>query len=298
FGLPTELDAWLLGDRGDAVLAAMALDKKRAAGTLTYISARTDLSHSCWARAAGASLEIRMSRIAATLFAACVSLTAGCADNQESLLVLYSPGLGDDCTVAPGGDTALSSGVLDVLFETPYLMSAVLLNNTPSQASNANNTGVVTNEIKLLRAEVKLDSPSAPDLFDGMDRNNYEFSVPLQTISMPPQTEQGLSVQVVPRVTSTALLGVLQGYDPGTRITIRANVEFVGSRSGNDVGRVGEVKSRDFSFPIEICEGCLLDCSGCPGRVCTPEILSMGVTVGPCGNAQDGPVVPTACAEE
>jgi len=37
-GLPVDLDAWLEGERGAAVLAAMQHDKKRAGGTLTYIA--------------------------------------------------------------------------------------------------------------------------------------------------------------------------------------------------------------------------------------------------------------------
>jgi 3-dehydroquinate synthetase len=35
--LPTALDPWLEGEQGRAVERAMANDKKRAAGTITYI---------------------------------------------------------------------------------------------------------------------------------------------------------------------------------------------------------------------------------------------------------------------
>lgn len=38
--LPTDLDAWLDGERGDALVAAMQRDKKRQGGTLTYIALR------------------------------------------------------------------------------------------------------------------------------------------------------------------------------------------------------------------------------------------------------------------
>src|SRR5687768_13273014 len=180
-----------------------------------------------------------MSRLAATLFAACVTLTAGCADNQETLIVLHSAGFDEECVISED-DTFLAYGQLDVAYETPYVMGAALVNNAPAQSSTDNNTGVVTNEIKLLRAEVKLDSPSVPDLFDGMDRGQYEFSAPLQTISLAPQSQNSVAVEVVPTVTSQDLADIMLTYPPLTRIMIRANVVFVGSRTGNDVGKVGE----------------------------------------------------------
>lgn len=247
-----------------------------------------------------------MSRPAATLFAACVTLsatlTAGCADNQETLIVLMAPAWTEgECMVDESSEDPLAFGLLNIDFDTPYLMSAILLNNAPSQATNDNNTGVVSNEIQLKDALVTIDCPQRPDLLDGIDKGALEFKAPLATNSLEPGQTVALAVEVLPLATVRELRRRISEVQPGTDITVRANVTFRGSRTGNDFGKIGRIEARDFSFPIELCTGkCLVECSGCPEDIditaCDFEgTKGVGVSGGVCGNAQDLPLVPNGC---
>lgn len=239
-----------------------------------------------------------MSRLAATLLCACAALPLGCAENQDTLIVLFVPSWGDngECVVATDTDPILF-GLLDVAFETPYLMPAVLLNNSSEQAVNDNNTGVVSNEIQLKDAEVTIDSPQAPDVIDALDRGLTRFTVPLSTNSVMPGEEVGVAVEVLPLATVQALRANFQNgrLPEDSRLTVRANVVFNATRGGNDVGKVGKVKARDFSFPIQLCQGCLFTCAGCDGGTCAEGAELGPLAGGVCGNAQDFPLYPASC---
>jgi hypothetical protein len=226
----------------------------------------------------------------------CASLLVGCADNQETLIVLMAPawGMEGECIVDPGAEDALLFGVVDLALKSRYLMPAVLLNNSGEQPVNDNNTGVISNEIQLKSAEITLDSEQEPKLFDGLGSNLTHFSVSLATNSIAPGQTVGVAVEVIPQATANELAERFAGHEVGARVTIRANVKFIGTRSGNDVGKIGRVEARDFSFPIELCENCLLYCGGCEnpeGCMVTAGSFAGGV----CGNAQDLPVWPLGC---
>jgi hypothetical protein len=239
-----------------------------------------------------------MSRLLATLLAACTALTAGCADNQETLLlelVPLWPGP-EQCEIGATAEEGMPFGRLDVAFDTPYLMPGILLNNSATQATNDNNTGVVSNEIEIKDADVTIDSPQAPELLADLEGSLLSFTVPLATTSLKPGDEVGIAVEVLPLSTVQALRTKLRTLPKGAKLTVRAKVAVNGSRSGNDVGKIGKIKARDFLFPIQLCDGehCLAYCDGCPGGEC-PVPLTNEFSGGVCGNAQDFPVTPDGC---
>ena len=239
-----------------------------------------------------------MRRLAPLLLA---TLAVGCADNQETLIVLHAAAWDDDgtCIVDPNTDDILAFGVLDLIGRTPYVAPLVLLNNSGVQRKN--NTGVDSNEIQLKDVEVTISSAQAPDLLEGIDDKFLHFSTDLPTNSIPAGDTVGIAVEVLPQGTVNELATALMSQPEGARVTVSATVVFGGSRTGNDVGNVGRVKARDYSFPIQLCYRCLLDCSGCTNSEgdptgCPLDVGPTTVTGGVCGGAQDLPIWPSGCA--
>lgn len=233
---------------------------------------------------------------------ACLGVVGtGCADNQESLIVLMAPAWDEEgCVIATNADAALPYGTLDLSFGTPYAMPAVLLNNTADQATNDNNSGIVTNEIQLLDADVDLSMAQAPEIIDALrDMNGafVSFNVPLSTNSILPGQTVGVLVEVIPQPTAVAMAELVRAqFGPASKLTVEASVVFHASRSGNNRGSVGGVDAREFSFPISVCFDCLRSCAGCPGAEC--PVGADEFTGGVCGNAQDLVLTPTACTTD
>lgn len=243
-----------------------------------------------------------MQRIMFATLVVGAALLGGCSQNEESLIVLNAPSWPDDgeCVVMPSTDGAsLSNGLLDLSFATPYIMPATLLNNTPALEEGDNNAGIDTNELQLLDADVDLSMPQAPEIIDQLrdqDSALVSFNVPLPTLSIFPEQQQTVLVEVIPQPTAVALASALSA-SAGTsaRATILANVVFHASRSGNNIGKVGGIDAREFSFPISLCFGCLVTCSTCEGGECPVGEISLAGGV--CGNAQDLPLYPASCDE-
>jgi hypothetical protein len=224
-------------------------------------------------------------------------LATACADNQESLLVLRAPAwTSEDCVVDAGQTDSLPFGTLDVTMATGYLMPAVLLNNLAKQTKN--NAGVVTNEIQLTDVDVDLSAPQAPELIDAvsaMDDSYVSFNVQLSTDSLLPQAKEGVLVEVIPQPTAKVLRDLLPGmYGPEAKVTVVATAVFHATRSGNTSGKIGIIDARDFKFPVEVCQGCLVDCTSCPEEITCPDSTAMFVG-GLCGNAQDAAIAPEGC---
>jgi hypothetical protein len=226
-------------------------------------------------------------------------LGTGCAENEESLIVLMAPAweMGGCVITADTSAASLPYGMLDLTYGTPYAMPAILLNNTAEEAANANNSGVQSNELQLIDADVDLSMPQAPDVLEAlrdMDESLVSFNVPLSTNSLPPGGAAGVLVEVIPQRTSMALGDVIAAQiGANAKLTVQAAVQFHASRSGNSIGKVGEIDARDFSFPIQVCFGCLTTCVSCPDAECPVEATEWGGGV--CGNAQDLEVYPAVC---
>jgi hypothetical protein len=227
-------------------------------------------------------------------------LGTGCADNQESLIVLMVPAWeGGECVIPASSDVALLMGTLDLAFGTPYAMPALLLNNTSDQAAGDNNSGVVSNEIQLLDADVDLSMAQAPDIIDAlrdMDGALVSFNVPLSSNSIAPGQTVGTLVEVIPQQTAVAMGDLVRAqFGAASRLTVEAHVVFHATRTGNNVGKVGGIDAREFTFPISVCFDCLFTCASCEGGEC--PVGSTGLAGGVCGNAQDLVLYPAACEE-
>jgi len=221
-------------------------------------------------------------------------LASGCADQQETIVVTHAPLWTDQgCIIDASIDAALLRGTLDVEWETPYLLPLAVLNNLSTSSSS--NTEL-TNEVQLTDADVRLEVPQSEDILEHVstDQANVSFNQVLSSISVAAGDRVGIGVEVIGRPASQAFNEALEMFlDAGGRVTVVAKVVIHGERSSGSVGQVGTVEAREFTFPIELCQGCLFTCSGCEGGAC-PAAFD-GVHGGICGNAQDLAVTPTIC---
>ena len=88
---------------------------------------------------------------------------------------------------------------------------------------------------------------------------------------------------------------VLAEFGEDASVEVLATV-IIGARR-NATGLGGDiVESRDFQFPIDVCHTCLASCAECAEGQCPVEGFANGWFGGVCGNAQDIPVFPLACA--
>lgn len=234
------------------------------------------------------------------IFAAGIALWGGlslpgCAGEQESLIVLHSPAWDEEgsCLADPSTDTRLSQGVLDVSAHTPYLLPVILQNQLVADDTN----GVDNGEMQLRNVDVRLTMDQAPDIIDALELRDpalVDFNYPLATDSLPSEGQAGVLVEVISRTAAEELEFQLNSLEDGARPVLTAHLVFHARRTGNAVGGIGDVEAREFSFPIQICAGCLLTCSTCAGGECPIE--PTGVVGGVCGNAQDLFYAPSGCA--
>ena len=232
------------------------------------------------------------------LLASALATASSCAEEQSSLIVVGVTGLSTEDETGlcvPVENTVLSRGVLDASFGTPYLLAVELRNQLQPQMNN--NSGIDNSEIQLRDVDVKMSLPQAPEVLEAVaarDENLVEFFLPLPTNSLPAQSSTVIPVEVVPANTTAALAEEMAAQlASGTQVTLVVELEFHGERTGGSVGELGVVDARTYSFPIDLCLGCLVSCSTCPGGVCPVE--ASDYVGGVCGNAQDQPLRPSGC---
>jgi hypothetical protein len=234
--------------------------------------------------------------VAAALFAAPLLAAGGCADEEEALIVLHSPAFEQGCTADPNTSVLLQQGHLDVAWGTPYTLPVVLLNNLRSRPATQTNTGVDDSEMQLRDVDVSLSMSQAPEVMRQVadeDPGFVHFSAVLPGQSMVGGQETGVLVQVITDGASRALRDAMMELLPeGSRPVLAAELTFHATRTGNTAGSLGIVDARAYTFPIELCIGCLgTTCETCPDEQCPAEPRFVGV----CGNAQDGLLTPDVC---
>jgi hypothetical protein len=221
----------------------------------------------------------------------------GCADEQEALLVSHSPAFQQGvCTADPNTAEFLQQGTLDVAWGTPYSLPVVLVNNLRARPATQTSSGVDNSELQLSGVDVSLSMAQATDVMRRVADENpafVHFSAVLPTVSMTGGEETGVLVQAVTDGASRALRDAMMELLPeGSRPILAAELTFHATRTGNNSGSLGIVDARAYTFPIQLCIGCLATtCETCPEEQCPAEPRFVGV----CGNAQDGLLSPDVC---
>lgn len=228
-----------------------------------------------------------------TLGALALGVMQGCADEQESLIVRGAVGFDDMCVVNPT-TLPLARGTLDASFGTAYSAGIILYNQLAPQMTN--NSGTDNSELQLIDADVDLSIPQAPQILANLrarDPSFVSFTQPLPTNSLQGQQEVAVLVDVITAAASRALAEEIQStFSEPVEITVVADIVFHAERTGNSVGKIGDIEARTYSFPIDVGLGNLISCATCENAAC-PDTTNYVI---PCGNAQDAPVVPGPCA--
>lgn len=232
----------------------------------------------------------------------CAALIAcglgGCADQEESLIVLHSPAFQQGlCLADSNSSVSLQYGVLDVAHGTGYTLPVVLLNNLTSRPASGTSSGVDNSELQLRDVDVTLSMEQSPEVLRQVAAESasyVRFTATLPSVSLPPGQETGVLVEAITDGASRSLRTAMEALLPeGARPSVTAELVFHATRTGNSRGSVGVIDARAYTFPIEICIGCLpISCATCPDEQCPADAQQFSSV---CGNAQDGILVPAGC---
>jgi hypothetical protein len=232
--------------------------------------------------------------------ALCFSIAAasGCAQEQEAIVIVRTPQwIAEDnmgvvevtCAVDPEADASFLRGTLDVSYPTAYWLPLEVRNNLLSTMGAQTVSGIDNSEMRLLFAEISLEMTQGSEIMEGLDESLTDFSWSLATDSFVGGTSLGILVETVPYATAAALREGFQNsqYAEGTRLELLATVRVTAERAPSG-GKRNEVESRPYSFPIDLCLGCLATCAGCTSEGKCPDGTEPGLLAGGvCGNAQD-----------
>lgn len=207
-----------------------------------------------------------------TTIAGLVWVLSGCAENDSGLYVegVLSP-RSPSCEYAADPNAAmLFRGVLDVAFRHKY-EGVVLVANQLTPRGKKNELRTETSGLRIRGSEVVLTT-SQGSVLDEFSVNGGGYI----EASRSEAPGYGLAeVTLIPPNRGAALANDLEGKR-GTIRTLIANVRVF----GETLGRV-EVTSADFTFPVDVCWGCLVEY---PLEAVEP--LSDGSLV--CGGAAEG----------
>ncbi len=222
----------------------------------------------------------------AAIALASLSLVASCADQEESIIIAGAPAWQGPCSVQVPSQLFLARGLLDVRFETEYMLPLEIQNQLLSQSGDTVNSGTDNSELQITGVDVRLSSQQIGGVIDRLENEDeafVDFSPAVPTNSLSGGGALGFLVAVIPTSTASklaqyrveaaqeAVAGItdeaqrqstLRGV-LARRETVVASVIVRARRTGNNKGKVGEIEAREFQFPIEICHGCTISCSTC-----------------------------------
>lgn len=183
--------------------------------------------------------------------AALCTATTSCVDNDTSLyvegvLALTPP----TCEVtADPGSTQIFRGTLDLAFLRSY-EGVVLVANQLTPRGNKPQLRTETAGVILKGAEILLTDAEGAEL--------DEFSVPAGGfVATSDSANPGYGaalITMIPPARGQALFEELEGGNLGDSRTLIANVRVFGETAGGI-----EVTSGEFTYPIDVCVGCLID---------------------------------------
>lgn len=174
------------------------------------------------------------------------SLGSGCADDQELFVIRQAASLDDECVV---DDTIpLAIEAIDVDVAAPFAI-AFVLENLQQQNGQSNTNIADDGELKLETAEVRF-TPS-----DGGLELSYEIT--LASTSLPSGSTLGISIPFPSSVTQE--LAALAPAD-GSISIVEMGVVIIADRTSQVAnGKLGQVRSREFVLPVQLCDGCVPD---------------------------------------
>lgn len=201
------------------------------------------------------------------LAAAALAMTA-CVDERAFFITGNFSECGDTGAGASGGAASLAGGLLDVSGGQPYYFFPTVRNDL--QSTSQNDGEPERNILAVQGFEVDLDIPSG-----AVDAPTSTFTHASGIVEPNGGTISFTNVPILSRELVQAL-----PLNPGAEALIVATIRARASHNGSTL------KSVEFKYPINVCNGCLVtDLGDCPST--QPE----GVVTNACGLPQDSPVV-------
>jgi len=193
----------------------------------------------------------------------------GCVDDYGSFYITKARAADPGCvTPQPAtGGIFLPKGLLDVSQKRGYLMFPQVENH---MASTSGTAGVELNRVAMREYRVAIDLGEVP----GSYPEHLTKYTELTSGTLEPNGQVVSWLNAVPDGLAAALATVIPA---AVRPTIVAEVRAFGVRSGSDV------ETPPFRFPIELCNGCLVDLR----PTCPTDETTTTVHKNACGRPQD-----------
>ena len=226
-------------------------------------------------------------------FAGLVGSTA-CVQDQETLLIERAVWFDDSCSLSASSSDSLAQLTADVSFEGTQLAFGVVVTNN-AYTNPGSNTGLDDSEIFMESIDISLS-------FSGGGLATSGFNVPLPTDSIRGGGSQSFLIQIPADIVDSVRASM--SGSPNTVEILEVEVVFNARKTSSvtENGKLGQIQSRAYVFPMNICFGCLASCkttTECPdgtpnspeGLIC-PSSTDWRTT---CGYAVGDEVVAEAC---
>jgi hypothetical protein len=219
---------------------------------------------------------MQRSAIAAALLVSLAVASVGCVANDGSFIILQDQIPETGCTLPTTTETFLSSGTLDVSLGLGYYLYPLLQNNM--QSTYASDGQPERNNLTLNHFSVELDMGNIP-LSVSDELTSFDAGT---SGTIPPAGVAAISVKVIKDTLAAKLTQVIP-KGSGVAATITVTIKAVAKLQGSDKD------SADFYFPIDVCNGCLVDYrTSCPSSSDTTILSNF------CGLPQDSKI--TCCS--
>jgi hypothetical protein len=194
---------------------------------------------------------LRLLSTGLALAAGSLATASGCADNESSLFivgVLLSEG--GNCIFEAEPDSAiLGSGTLDVAIARTYAMP-LLVGNQLVARGDSDKLRTETARISLRGAVVTVLRADGNTTLQSFSTNATGFVNPA-TGSTP-----GWGITLVNAIPSSLGRSLFDQLPRGDSMELNVTVSVFGDTLGGD-----EIESSTITFPLFVCNGCLVDCS-------------------------------------
>lgn len=179
-----------------------------------------------------------------------VLATASCADNDSSLFIKGAMAPTGECIFEAEGDAALAlTGIMDVAYASTYTLP-LLVGNQLIARGDADKLRTETARVVIRGAVVNVLSADGAATFASFSTNAGGFVDPASG------SDPGWGVSFVNAISNdlaNQLRGELALFESQE---LNVSVYVYGDTLGGD-----EVESSTLTFPLFVCNGCLVDCS-------------------------------------
>lgn len=205
--------------------------------------------------------------------------TASCADNDSTLFIKGAMlSTGDDCVFEAEGDaTLILSGVMDVAYASTYTLP-LLVGNQLIARGDSDKLRTETARVVIRGAVVNVLSADGSATRASFSTNAGGFVDPAAG------SDPGWGISFVNAVSTSLAAELRDSLEPYTSEELNISVYVYGDTLGGD-----EVESSTLTFPLYVCNGCLVDCSTADDFGDCTEFPPEGLDLS-CFPGQDAPV--------